>query len=179
MKVLKTILIVILIAIAIPLVVALFVKKDYTVEREITINRPSREVFDFVKYLRNQDYFSKWATMDPDMKKSYRGTDAEVGFVSAWESENSEVGTGEQEIMKITEGERIDYQLRFIKPFEATESAFMSVESISENQTLVKWGFEGHMSYPMNLMLLFMDFDQMIGDDLSTGLAKLKAVLES
>ena len=64
MKALKIILIIILVIIAIPLVIALFVKKDYAVEREIIINRPASEVFDYVKYLKNQNNFSKWATMD-------------------------------------------------------------------------------------------------------------------
>lgn len=178
MRILKIILIVILILIAIPLLTALFVKKDYDVEREITINKPKQEVFDYIKYLKNQDHYSKWAMMDPDMKKTYRGTDGTVGFVSAWESNKKDVGTGEQEIKKITEGERLDFELRFIKPFEATEAAYMVTEPVSENQTKVRWGFSGHMNYPMNLMMLFMDFDEMIGDDLATGLQKLKTVLE-
>ncbi|MBI2281753.1 MAG: SRPBCC family protein [Bacteroidetes bacterium] len=178
MKILKKILIVIAIIIAIPLIIALFVEKDYAVEREITINKPKQEVFDYVKFLKNQDNFSKWATMDPNMKKTYRGTDGTVGFVSAWESDDENVGVGEQEIKKIAEGERIDFELRFIKPFEATEPAFMSTESVSENQTKVKWGFSGHMNYPMNIMMLFMDFEKMIGDDLQTGLSNLKTVLE-
>ena len=150
----------ILISIAIPLVMALFVQKDYSVEREITINKPKQEVFDYVKYLKNQYNYSKWATMDPEIKKPVGGTDGTVGFVSAWESENGDVGTGEQEIIKITEGERIDFELHFVKPFEATEPAYMTTESISENQTRVKWGFSGHMNYPMNLMMLFMDFEK-------------------
>ncbi len=116
--------------------------------------------------------------MDPAMKKSYRGTDGTVGFVSHWESDNEEVGWGEQEIKKITEGERIDFELRFLKPFEATEPAYMATESINENQTKVKWGFSGHFSYPMNLMLLFYDMEKMIGDDLQNGLGKLKEILE-
>lgn len=178
MKILKRILIVVGILIAIPLIVALFVKKEYAVEKEIVINKPKAEVFEYIKFLKNQDNFSKWATIDPNMKKSYRGTDGTVGFVSHWESDNEEVGWGEQEIKKITEGERIDFELRFIKPFEATEPAFMSTETVSDNQTKVKWGFSGHMDYPMNLMLLFMDFEKMIGDDLQTGLAKLKTELE-
>jgi uncharacterized protein YndB with AHSA1/START domain len=178
MRILKIILIVILILIAIPLLTALFVKKDYGVEREITINKPKQEVFDYVKYLKNQDQYSKWAMMDPDMKKTYRGTDGTVGFVSAWESNKKDVGTGEQEIKKITEGERLDFELRFIKPFEATESAYMVTEPVSENQTKVRWGFSGHMNYPTNLVMLFMNFDKMIGDDLATGLQRLKTVLE-
>lgn len=178
MKILKKILIVIAIIIAIPLIIALFVEKDYAVEREITINKSKQEVFDYVKFLKNQDNFSKWSTMDPNMKKTYRGTDGTVGFVSAWESNDENVGVGEQEIKKIAEGERIDFELRFIKPFEATEPAFMSTETVSENQTKVKWGFSGHMNYPMNIMMLFMDFEKMIGDDLQTGLSNLKTVLE-
>ncbi len=179
MRILKIILIVIAFLIAIPLVAALFVKKDYGVEREITINKPKQEVFDYIKYLKNQDHYSKWAMMDPDMKKTYRGTDGTVGFVAAWESNNEDVGTGEQEIKKITEGERLDFELRFIKPFEATEAAYMATESVPENQTKVRWGFSGHMNYPMNLVMLFMDFDEMIGNDLDTGLKNLKTVMEN
>jgi uncharacterized protein YndB with AHSA1/START domain len=179
MKILKTVLIAVGILIAAPLIVSLFVKKDYEVEREITINKPKGEVFDYVKFLKNQDNYSKWATMDPGMKKTYRGTDGSVGFVSAWESDNKDVGKGEQEIKKITEGERIDFELRFFEPFQSTEPAYMTTENVSENQTKVKWGFSGHMDYPMNIMMLFMDFETMIGDDLDTGLINLKSVLEA
>jgi uncharacterized protein YndB with AHSA1/START domain len=179
MKILKTILIAVGVLIAIPLIVALFVKKDYEVEREITIDKPKEEVFDYVKFLKNQDNYSKWATMDPDMKKTYSGTDGTVGFVSAWDSDNKDVGKGEQEIKKITEGERIDFELRFFEPFESTEPAYMTTESVSGNQTKVKWGFNGHMDYPMNIMMLFMDFEKIIGDDLDTGLKNLKSVLEA
>lgn len=179
MKTLKKILIVVAILIAIPLIAAIFMKKDYTVEREIVINKPKTEVFEYIKYLKNQDNFSKWAKMDKNMKKSYEGTDGQIGFVSAWDSKNENVGKGEQEILKITEGERIDFELRFIKPFEATESAYMTTESENNGaSTEVTWGFSGHMAYPMNFMLLFMDFEKMIGGDLDTGLKNLKKELE-
>ena len=178
MKIFKKFLIGLAILIAIPLIVALFVKSNYDVQREILIDQPNQVVFDYIKYLKNQDQYSKWNQMDPDMKKSYRGTDGTVGFVSRWESDNEEVGTGEQEIKKITEGERIDFELRFIKPFEATEPAFMTTEKVGENQTKVVWGFSGHFAYPMNLMLLFMDMEEMIGNDLETGLNNLKQILE-
>jgi len=178
MRILKTILIVLAIVIAIPLIVALFIKKEYTIERTITIEKPKEEVFAYIKYLKNQDDFSKWASMDPDMKKTYRGTDGTPGFVAAWESEKDDVGTGEQEIIAIKENERIDYELRFIKPFEATDIAYLTTESLDENRTQVVWGFNGKMTYPFNLMLVIMDFEDMIGDDLSTGLANLKKQLE-
>ncbi|WP_286261954.1 SRPBCC family protein [Thalassotalea atypica] len=168
----------VLFIIAIPLVTALFVHKEYAVEREVIIDKPKNEVFNYVKYLKNQDNFSKWAMMDPAMLKTYRGIDGEVGFVSAWDSQNPDVGTGEQEITGIDEGKRIDFELRFFKPFESTEPAYMVTEAINESSTRVKWGFSGHMDYPMNLMFLFMDFEQIIGDDLQTGLDNLKTLQE-
>ncbi len=163
---------------AIIMIVGLVAEKDYNVEREIIINKPVDEVFDYIKHLKNQDNYSKWATMDPDMIKTFRGEDATVGFVSAWDSKNEDVGVGEQEITAIKEGERVDFEIRFFKPFESMSPAYMTTTTVEGNQTKVVWGFNGHMEFPTNLMLVFMDFENMIGDDLSTGLANLKVELE-
>ncbi|GIU14300.1 hypothetical protein TUM4261_29600 [Shewanella sp. c952] len=176
---LKKFSIAVLILIALPFIIALFVQKEYSVITNISIDKPVAEVFDYVKHLKNQDNFSVWAQMDPDMVKSYRGTDGTVGFVSRWESQLEDVGVGEQEIMRIDEGKRIDFELRFFSPFESTDPAFMSTEAIGANQTLVQWGFDGHLDYPMNLMFLFLDFETMIGNDLNQGLEQLKQQLES
>lgn len=178
MKILKRILFVILAIIGLALITALFVKKDMKAEREVVINKPRSQVYDYVKYLKNQNDYSKWGTMDPAMKKEFKGTDGTVGFVSAWESEKDDVGKGEQEITAIKEGERIDYELRFLEPMESKATAYMITEAVSENQTKVRWGFNGKINYPFNIMYLFMDMEKMVGDDFSEGLNKLKANLE-
>lgn len=178
MKFLKKIFFVLLTILILILVVALFVKKDYSVERNISINRNKIEVFEYVKYLKNQDNYSKWAKMDPDMEKYDKGTDGTVGFVSGWKSMKKDVGRGEQEIINITDGERIDYELRFYEPFESTEKAYMTTEVFQDSLTIVKWGFYGGMEYPSNLMLLFWDMEEIIGKDLEIGLTNLKAILE-
>ena len=54
----------ILILIAIPLVIALFIDNEYKVENEIIIQQPKAVVFDYVKSLRNQDRFNKWANIE-------------------------------------------------------------------------------------------------------------------
>lgn len=179
MKNLKKILVVLGFIVAIPLVLALFIAKEYSVEEEITIQKPKNEVFNYIKHLKNQDEYSKWAAMDPNMEKTFKGTDGTVGFISAWKSGDEHVGVGEQEITAIKEGERIDYDLRFFEPFESSDKAYMITESSAANKTVVKWGFEGKMDYPMNLMLLFMNFEEMLGDDFQTGLQNLKQKLEN
>ena len=178
MKALKWIGIVLAGLIAIMLVAGLFIDGNYAVEREVTINKPRQEVFAYVKYLKNQDNYSVWAKADPQMKKVYTGEDATVGFISAWDSENSEVGKGEQKIISIAEGGRIDYELHFIEPFESTDLAYMTTDSVSQYQTRVKWGFRGEMKYPMNLMMLTMDMEKMLAPDLEKGLQSLKSILE-
>jgi hypothetical protein len=179
MKIVKNVFLVLVGIIALVLIVAAFLKKEYAVEREILIGKPKAEVFGYVKFLKNQDNYSKWANMDSAMKKEYRGTDGTPGFVSAWESDNNDVGKGEQEILKITDGERIDYELRFFEPFETTDNAYMTTAAVNDSTTMVKWGFNGKMKYPMNLMMLFMDMEGMLGGDLEQGLTNLKSVLES
>ena len=80
--------------------------------------------------------------------------------------------------MAIVDGERIDYELRFTEPFEAKDNAYMTTESIDSITTLVKWGFDGKMSYPMNIMMLTMSMEEMLAPDLEAGLQNLKTILE-
>ena len=178
MKIIKAILLTVIGVIALALITALFVKKEIGTEKEVLISRHKDQVFAYIKLLKNQDLYSKWASMDPDMVHSYRGTDGTVGFVSGWDSKKDDVGAGEQEITKITEGERIDYALRFLKPFESEAETWFITTAVDSAQTKVKWGFKGKMNYPLNLMRLFMDMDESIGKDFETGLSNLKAQLE-
>ena len=178
MKLIKTILLIIVTITGILLIIPLFVNGNYSCQREVTINKNKTEVFEFVKQLKNQNLYSKWATMDPNMKKIFTGTDGEVGFISRWESEVKEVGVGEQEITNIIEDQRIDTELRFIEPFESTDLGYMITEAINDSTTLVKWGINGKMRYPTNIMLITMDIEEMLGNDLQEGLDKLKTIME-
>ena len=176
MKIVKKILLVLLILIAIPLVIAIFVKKDFFIEKQIVVNKPKADVFGYIKNLKNQNDYSVWAKLDPNMKKTYTGTDATPGFVSAWEG-NSDVGKGEQEIASIVEGERMDTKLRFHTPFGIMENkSYMITEDAGNNTTRIKWAFAGHTAYPLNFMNLFME--KSVGKDLQAGLDNLKPILE-
>ncbi|WP_256527755.1 GNAT family N-acetyltransferase [Dyadobacter diqingensis] len=176
--VMKKVLYTILGLLAVFIIAAILMPKNYAVEREILINKPKPEVFAYLKSLKNQDNWSVWMAKDPNVKKTFKGTDGTVGYTSRWEG-NEEVGTGEQEIKKITEGERIDTELRFIKPFESTNDAYMITEVVGPEQTRVKWGFSGKMPIPMNVFLPFMGMEDSVGKDFSDGLKNLKKILEN
>ena len=156
--------------------IALFIKKEYTIKREIVINKSKKIVFDYIRHLKNQEQFSKWVMTDPNMKKELKGTDGTVGFIYAWDSENKQAGKGEQEIVKIIDGELLDVEVRFERPFKSTAKTPFKTVSVSENQTKVIWGMDGNNKYPMNLMNPIID--KLLGKDLEISLATLKNILE-
>ena len=111
------------------------------------------------------------------MEQKFTGTDGEVGAISYWNG-NKEVGEGEQELTKIIEGERIDSELRFLKPWKSTSDAYLITESVDAQKTKVTWGFSGKNKFPFSIMMLFMNMDKMIGKDFEEGLASLKKIME-
>jgi hypothetical protein len=159
------------------LLAGLIISKEIKATKEIVINKPKDEVFNYIKYLKNQQNYSKWATLDPNIKNEFHGTDGQPGFVNHWVG-NKKVGEGEQEITAIEEGKALHTDLRFIKPFKSFAKSTMTTEAIDANSTKVSWGFESQMNYPMNIMKVFMNMSEMIGKDFSTGLVNLKAILE-
>jgi uncharacterized protein YndB with AHSA1/START domain len=177
-KLLRGLGVTLLVIIAVPFIAAFFVRKDYSVERTVHIDLPRQEVFDYVVMLRNQNDYSVWSRMDPETEYSYRGTDGTVGFVSGWSSTNRNTGKGEQEITAIVPGERIDYRLRFFKPFRSSSDVMFLLEDDDPHGTLVHWGITGRMNYPMNVFLLLFPMEKSLGDDLTGGLDNLKELLE-
>lgn len=179
MRFLKRVVITLLVLVALVLIVALFIDRTIHVERSIVVNKPKNDVFQYIREVKNQDYFSVWNQKDPNMKKTYKGTDGTVGFVYAWDSQNKDVGAGEQEITSITEGQRLNCALRFKRPFENEASTSISTADAGNNATKVTWGFDGSMPYPFNIMRLFTNMDDMLGKDLQGGLDNLKRTLET
>ena len=160
------------------LVIALFTQKGYTIEREAVVKRAKNEVFNYVRLLKNQDFYSKWVMSDPVMKKTYAGTDGIPGFVYAWDSNDKNTGKGEQEIKRIVDGEQIGTEIRFERPFKSVSQALMTATDLGGDQTRVKWQFSSTLKYPMNMMLLFLNFDKILGKDMETSLSRLKGILE-
>jgi hypothetical protein len=169
---------VVLAIVAIIVLLALIAPKTYNVSRSITINKPVNEVFNYLKYIKNQDEWSPWKKKDPNLKQESIGADAEVGFIVKWEG-NKDVGTGEQEIVKITENESVESQLRFYKPWKSQSDAYLTTRAVSDNVTEVVWGFSGVNKPPSNIFFLFFNMDKTVGKDFEEGLSDLKRILES
>jgi hypothetical protein len=150
---------------------------DYSINRSIIINRPYKEVFQYLKLIKNQNDWSPWKKKDPNMTQELIGDDGKVGFISRWKG-NKDVGQGEQEILTIIENELIETQLRFFKPWKSQSIGTLLVANVEDNKTLVTWGISGRNPIPFHVFMLFFDMDKTIGKDFEEGLADLKRILE-
>jgi hypothetical protein len=150
-------------------------KKQHYVKREIIINAPRQKVFDYVRFLKNQDEFNKHAMVDSNRIKEFKGTDGTVGYIYSWKG-NKKAGEGEKEIKNIIEGQRVEAEIRFIKPMQVSATIIMDTESSSDNQTKLSWSNSGELKYPINIMIPMMEGSVAKGMDES--LNNLKAILE-
>ncbi|QHS55011.1 SRPBCC family protein [Mucilaginibacter sp. 14171R-50] len=164
--------------IVVVLVLAMIAPKAYTVQRSVIINKPRQQVFDYIKYLRNMDHYSKWVMTDPNKRMTYTGTDGTEGFNAAWDSDMKQAGKGHQTLEKIVDGERIDIRVVFIKPFAGVADTYIATQAVTEDKTTVKWAFNSSMQFPMNAMLLFINMEKMLGNDMEISLNNLKQILE-
>jgi hypothetical protein len=158
------------------LIIALFMKRQHYVNREIIINAPLQKVFDFLRLLQNQDKFNKWAKTDPNRKTETIGTDGTIGYIYAWRG-NKDAGEGQKEIINIVEGKRIETEIRFVKPMRVTASVIMETESLSANQTKVYLINSGKLKYPLNIMIPLAEKN--FAKDLDVSLSTLKNIFEN
>jgi len=176
MEIFLAVLVVIAAIIALILIASIFMRKDYMIQREITINAPLPKVFDYIKLLRNQDYFNKWVMVDPNMTREFKGTDGTVGFIYAWNG-NKRAGAGEQEIKRIIDSNSIETEIRFVRPFPGVAKANISARTIADNQTSVTWINASTMIWPMNLLLPMIE--KALAKDMDESLGNLKRILEA
>ncbi|NOT35871.1 MAG: SRPBCC family protein [Saprospiraceae bacterium] len=159
------------------LILALFIPKKYTVSVSENIGRPKQMVYDYMKLLKNQEYYSEWIKADPNLRPEISGEDGTVGANQEWNSKINDVGEGSQAISAMTE-DRIDMDLNFIRPMKGVAKAANIFTSIDERNTKVTSEFYDNTAYPFNLMSYFFG-RKMVRDGMRKNLANVKKLLET
>ena len=172
-----TVLIIIVAIVALIFLLHLIMGKEMLIVRSIDIDKPIGHVFDYVKLTKNQDNFSVWNMKDPNMKKEYQGIDGTVGFIYKWDSKDTSVGAGEQEIKEIEAGKRIVYEVRFLRPMKNIGTPKFTLNVVNPDKTTFSWIFSCPTKFPMTVMKPI--FQKMLAKDLETGLLNLKRLLET
>lgn len=169
------ILLVLVVIVALFLVVAYLVPREFTLSKSVVINAPREKVYEYIRFLKSQEKYSIWVMADPNIAMQYTGTDGAVRATSSWKSEMKNVGVGAQTITALVPNEKVTVEIRFEKPMKATNYADTTLEAVGE-QTKVTNTFYGSNKFPMNITNLFLD--KMIGGDIQKNLENLKKIME-
>ena len=178
MKFLKILGIIVLALILIVVILALIAPKSYDVGRDIEINAEKELVFQQMQLWRNWGAWSPWAERDSTMKITIEGIDGQEGSKYVWKGDPKITGSGEITNTGVKPNEEMTYHLHFMIPWESESDGYVRVAD-ADNGTRASWGFAGKYTIPMNILLLFMPMDKMMGPDFERGLALLKEVVES
>jgi len=177
--VLKTIALVVVIAIAVLLAFAATRPDSFRVERQTTIQAPPDKIFAYLQDFHKWGEWSPWEKLDPAMKRTFSGTTSGKGAVYAWDSDGK-AGAGRMEILDAPQPAKVVIQLDFIKPFEGHNTAEFTLQAPagSPGVTQVNWVMHGPAPFVSKLMGVFFNMDKLIGTDFETGLANLKQISE-
>lgn len=156
---------------------AAFQPKEYSVQREVTIDAPPQVVFPWINNSKKMGEWMPWSEMDPKMVMTYSGPEEGVGATSSWQSDGK-MGVGEATIIEIVPNQVVKTKLEYTKPFEGTQMAEISITP-SGSQSVVKWSVQGENNLIGRIMCLFMNMQKMVGGSFEKGLAKLKQKVES
>jgi uncharacterized protein YndB with AHSA1/START domain len=176
----KTILLVIVVVLLVAVVgvVALAaVKPDsFRVQRSATIKAAPDQIFALINDFKAWPQWSPYENRDPNLQRTLSGADAGPGAVYEWKGDKN-VGQGRMEILESTAPNKITIKLDFLKPFEAHNTATLTMVPKGES-TDVTWAMDGPSPFIAKVMGIFMNFDKLIGTDFETGLANLKHLTE-
>jgi hypothetical protein len=173
----KTVLIVLLIVVAIPLIVAATRPNTLKVQRTATIKARPEKIFPMLDDFRNWTTWSPWEKLDPTMTRKYSGSSSGEGAVYEWEG-NKKVGKGRMAITETVPLASVAIDLHFIQPWESRNTTLFTLDPQGDSTTIT-WTMEGPATFMTKLMGVLMNMDKMIGKDFESGLANMKAAAEN
>ena len=176
MKFIKWLILGLVAIIVIATVVAFLLPKTVYVSRSQSISAPIETVFAQVNNLKNFNTWSPWARRDPNTRYEYSGPDDGVGAAMEWDSTNPQVGSGTQVIVESHKNEFVKVTLNFGK--QGTGVAHYTLNAVG-GHTEITWAFETDLGYNPIARYMGIMFEDWVGADYETGLARLKTVLEN
>ena len=150
---------------------------SFRVQRTTSIKAPAERIFPLVRDLRSHGLWSPWEKKDPAMQRTYSGAPSGEGAVYEWDG-NKNIGKGRMEIARASPPSKVTFDMHFIKPFEAHNTAEFTLDANGDS-TNVTWAIYGPSPLLSKVMSLFCNFDRMIGREFETGLANLKTIAEA
>jgi uncharacterized protein YndB with AHSA1/START domain len=145
------------------------------VERSIVIEAPVERVFPHLNSMRAFHAWSPWSDVDPSTRYHFEGPEQGVGSRLTWQSGDSRVGQGSQEITASVPNQRVETTLTFGE--DGNGRATFLLEPAGET-TRVRWLFETEFGWDLFSRYVGLMLDTMIGASYTKGLRDLKTRVE-
>ena len=171
----KTISLVAVAILAVPLVLAAFKPDTFSVQRSASIKAPPEKLHSLINDMRSFNTWNPYNLKDPHILGEYQGPQAGPGAAYHFAG-NKDVGKGSISIVD-TAPRKVTMKLDMIEPFEGHNTVEFILKPHGE-ATEVTWAMHGPSPYMAKLVGLFMNMDRMIGRDFEAGLSNLKARAE-
>jgi hypothetical protein len=173
---LKTIGLVVILAIAALLLIASTRPDVFRIQRSTVIRAPAHLIHPLIGDLQRFNTWNPYNRKDPNIKGTYRGPQSGPGAHYDFEG-NKDVGKGSIEIIDSEAPQKVTMKLDMREPFEVHNIVDFTLAPRGD-ATEVTWAMHGPSPFLAKLMGLFFNMDRMLGRDFETGLANLKAVAE-
>lgn len=135
---------ILLIAVPVILIIALFRDTAINTTATITVDRPCRVVFDYLATLKNQERYNAWLIAGDRINIGYSGQDGQTGSMLSWTSKHKSSGNGSQRIISLTAPETVAIEMTFEQPVPTKAHYRFELLALSDRQTQVTWIFEGN-----------------------------------
>ena len=146
----------------------------FRVERRLEIDAPAQFAFEAVADLKSWPEWSPWLLHEPQAEIVYSDDCRQAGGYYTWDGKR--LGTGKLTHLELQPYSRIEQQIRFLRPFRATNRVGWGFEDLGD-KTLVSWEMSGRMPFLMRFMAAKME--PMIGRDFEFGLARLNGYVNA
>ena len=124
----------------------------------------------FLDDFREWPAWSPWEKLDPDMSRTYAGSDRGVGARYGW-SGNKRAGAGVMEIVPSTP-ECVEVALQFLKPFKSKSTVRFDLAPVAGG-TQLTWTHAGSVGGLVSLVAKVYPMEKALAPDMEKGLANL------
>jgi hypothetical protein len=177
MKLLKKMLFFLVTLIIVVLVILLFAKKNYSFEKTISVKSKSSEVYNFLKFLKNQKKFNHWYLQNNDYTNIFLGEDGTTSAVFKWESDNYYLRSGKQVLKEMNYPESIQIEILTDEPYSIGGTQYFYL-SETKGETNITWKIDIHFPFPYNIVMLSDDFEKNLNESMSISFKNLRKELE-
>ena len=148
----------------------------YQVQREIEVAAAPATIFQNLDDFRRWAKWSPWERLEAGVNKTYAGPPRGTGASYTWEGKN--IVSGKLIVTDSTPPRTLAIRLELVKPRAETNHMTFELMPLPA-ATRVRWRMSGPTRFAAKLLSVFASTDAVIGRDLETGLARLKALCET